>query len=251
MVFGRHTIAVADMMASPSPDPAVIGDYGMTYFPSFTPIAQTQLARLRDFCMAKTQSAPLAARTAATARDLMTLAADIGEAERAQKIQSLIPGLNRKACSGDRPPAWPQSFTTTAILSPVRFKWTPLPSILFYDWQHAGTLFTYMYKARSTPPALEIASVLKKGIGYSVERLANGKFVCAAKAPGVLRPNWMAKAGCECKVTIDRNPDLSPNENQSNPRLSHQGGGAAHHLELVHEHRAPDFVCRAGRRATA
>jgi hypothetical protein len=94
----------------------------------------------------------------------------------------------------------------------VRFKWTPLPSILFYDWQHAGTLFTYMYKARSTPPALEIASVLKKGIGYSVERLANGKFVCAAKAPGVLRPNWMAKAGCECKVTIDRNPDLSPNE---------------------------------------
>ena len=100
----------------------------------------------------------------------------------------------------------------TGILSPVQFKWTPLPSLLFYDWKGAATLFGYLYQAGSAPPALEIASVLQKSIGYSVERTANGKFVCAAKGPGVLRPDWMANAKCECKATIDHNPQLSPGE---------------------------------------
>ena len=198
------------MMASRAADPAIIGDYGMTYFPAFTPLAQTQLARLRDLCTAKAQPARGAARLAATARDLMTVVSDIGDDERSKRIQSLIPGLSHKACTGDRPPSWPDNFVMTAILSPVQFKWTPLPGFLFYDWPSSGTLFAYLYSARSSPPAIEIISVLKKGIGYSVERQPNGRMICAAKAPGVLRPDWMANAGCECKAVLDRNPELSP-----------------------------------------
>jgi len=200
------------MMADPSPEPPVIGDYGVTYFTTFAPLAETELARLRERCMATAQPGPLAARTAATARDLMTLASDIGASERGKKIQALIPGLSRNGCAADRPPIWPQTFTMTAILSPVEFKWTPLPSVLFYDWQNAATLFAYLYKARSAPAELEIVSVLKNGVGYSVERIPNGKLVCAAKAPGVLRPDWMAHAGCECKAAIEGNSQLSPDE---------------------------------------
>jgi hypothetical protein len=33
-------------------DPTVIGDYAMTYFPTFTPLPETDLKRLRDFCAA-------------------------------------------------------------------------------------------------------------------------------------------------------------------------------------------------------
>jgi len=73
-------------------------------------------------------------------------------------------------------------------------------------------LFAYLYQARSAPPAVEIISVLTKGIGYSVERQANGRLVCAAKAPGVLRPDWMAAAGCECKAAIAPNPALGTSE---------------------------------------
>jgi hypothetical protein len=194
-----------------SSDPAVVGDYGMTYFPTFTPIVETKLAQLRDFCAAKTQRASGAEALAATARDLMTLTADIGEAERARRIAALIPGLNRNACAAAKAPSWPQNFVMTAILSPVQHKYTPLPSLLFYDWQNTATLFAYMYDTHPKP-GLEIISVLQKDVGYSVERLPNGRYVCAAKAPGVLRPDWMANAGCECKGAIDRNPQLGPEE---------------------------------------
>jgi hypothetical protein len=60
------------------------------------------------------------------------------------------------------------------------------------------------------PPVLELVSVLTKGVGYSIERLPNGAFACAAKSPGVVRPDWMSVAGCECKGVIERNTDLDP-----------------------------------------
>jgi hypothetical protein len=145
---------------SRSAEPAVIGDYGMSYFPTFTALAQTNLARLRDFCAAKSRKAAGAAAAATRARELMALGTDIGEAERAKRIQTLIPGLSRQACASMRTPRWPQQFVMTGILSPIRFKWTPLPSMIYYDWETAGTLFAWMHEARSKPPVLELVSVL-------------------------------------------------------------------------------------------
>ena len=200
------------MFPSRSLDPAVIGDYGMTYFSSFAPVAQTNLARLRDYCVAKAKKIDGAATEANTARDLMASGSDISEAERAKRIQQLIPGLSRQACSTTSRPRWPDQFVMTGILSPIPFKWTPLPSMLYYDWQRDATLFAWMHEARSVPPVLELVSVLKKGVGYSIERAPNGAFVCAAKSPGVVRPDWMSAAGCECKAVIDRNPELDPDE---------------------------------------
>jgi hypothetical protein len=197
---------------SRSEDPAVIGDYGMTYFPTFSPLAETNLARLRDFCASKSQKTTGAAAAANTARELMAIGSDLGESERAKRIQTLIPGLSRKACSSVSTPRWPQQFVMTGILSPIPFKWTPLPSMIYYDWETAGTLFAWMHEARSKPPVLELVSVLTKGIGYSIERLPNGAFACAAKSPGAVRPDWMSVAGCECKAVIDRNPDIGPDE---------------------------------------
>jgi hypothetical protein len=200
------------MFPNRTSEPAVIGDYGMTYFPTFQPIAETNLARLRDFCASSTRKATGAAATAATARELMAVGSDIGEGERAGRIQSLIPGFSQRACSSVSPPHWPHHFVMTGILSPIPVKWTPLPSMIYYDWEGAATLFAWMYEARSVPPVLELVSVLTKGIGYSIERLPNRTFACAAKSPGVVRPDWMSVAGCECKGVIDRNPDLGPDE---------------------------------------
>jgi hypothetical protein len=100
----------------------------------------------------------------------------------------------------------------TGILSPIPFKWTPLPSMIYYDWEGAASLFAWMHEARTVPPVLELVSVLTKGVGYSIERLPNGAFACAAKSPGVVRPDWMSVAGCECKGVINRNPELNPDE---------------------------------------
>jgi hypothetical protein len=184
----------------------------MSYFPTFSPLAETNLARLLDFCAAKSQKATAAAAAATTARELMAIGTDIGEAERAKRIQTLMPGLSRKACAGVSTPRWPHQFVMTGILSPIPFKWAPLPSLIYYDWETAATLFAWMHETRSKPPVLELVSVLTNGVGYSIERLPNGAFACVAKSPGVVRPDWMSVAGCECKAVIDRNPDIGPDE---------------------------------------
>ncbi len=200
------------MFSSRFPQPAVIGDYGITYFPSFTPLAETKLAQLRDFCAAKAKKADAPHAAAKTARELMALGNDIGASERASRIQALIPGLSLQACSGLKPARWPNQYVMTAILSPIPVKYTPLPTMLYYDWEHAGSLYAYLYEARTLPPTVEMVSVLNKGIGYGVEKLPNGVFACAAKSPGVVRPDWMIVAGCECKGVIDHNPAFGPGE---------------------------------------
>jgi hypothetical protein len=200
------------MFPDRSSDPAVIGDYAITYFSTFTPLTETKLKRLRDYCVANARKPDKATADARTARELMALGKDISDTERTKRTQALIPGISQKACANYAPPAWPHQFITTGILTPVQFKWTPLPTILFYDWKKAGTLFGYLYEARTQPPTLEIVSVLRHQIGYSVERLPNRVFACGAKGPGVVRPDWMASAGCDCKAVIANNPQFGPEE---------------------------------------
>jgi hypothetical protein len=201
------------MFPTRTAEPAVIGDYGATYFPTFTPVTETKLTRLRDFCIAKARKASDAAAAATTARDLMALGNDISEAERAKRIQTFIPGLSRQACSANsKPPQWPHQFLMTAILSPIQFRWTPLPTMLYYDWDDAGTLVGLMHEARTVPPALELEAVLTKGVGYGIERGPSGGFACAAATPGAVRPEWMTAANCDCKGVIDHNSAFGPNE---------------------------------------
>jgi hypothetical protein len=200
------------MFARRTRDPAIIGDYGVTYFPTFAPTTATNLAELRDLCLSSAKSAGATAAVTITARELMATGDDLAEAEREKRIAALIPGLTRHACSHMKPARWPNHFVMTGILSPIPFKWTPLPSMIYYDWEGAGNLTAIMHEARSTPPVLELMSVLTRGVGYSVERLPNGRFACAAKSPGVVRPDWMSVAGCACKAVIDHNPDFGPNE---------------------------------------
>lgn len=200
------------MFPDRSPDPAVIGDYAITYFPDFAPLAETRLKRLRDFCVAHARQPDQATAAARSARQLMALGKDLSDSERSKRIQALIPGLSHKACAGLVPPVWPNRFMMTGILTPVQFKWTPLPTQLIYDWDRAATLFGYLYEARTRPPTLEIVSVLKNKIGYSVERQPNRIFACGAKGPGVVRPNWMASAGCDCKAVLDHNSVFGPDE---------------------------------------
>jgi hypothetical protein len=201
------------MFPTRTPDPAVIGEYGVTYFPTFTPLPETKLARLRDLCVAKARKASDAAAAATTARDLMALGNDIGESERARRIQALIPGLSRQACLvNSKPPQWPHQFLMTAILSPIQFRWTPLPTMLYYDWDDAGTLVGLMHEARTMPPALELEAILTKGVGYGIERTPRGAFACAAATPGAVRPDWMTSASCDCKGVIDHNPEFGAGE---------------------------------------
>src|SRR5262249_8893248 len=111
------------ILPAPSNDPPVIGDYAVTYFPSFTPLEATNLTQLRDFCASKARKADASAAAAKTARDLMVQPDADAEAERLTRIQTLIPGLTHQACARIPPPRWPNQFFTTATISPISYQW--------------------------------------------------------------------------------------------------------------------------------
>lgn len=195
---------------SRSLDPAIIGDYAMTYFPTFTPLPQTNLAALRDQCAASAEHADVATATP-TARDLMAaIANEPAEAEREQRIGELIPGLSHGACSRMTAARWPDRFVTTAVVTPIRISEHPYSALIYYDWSGAQTMLVLPFQGN--PPALQGILSLKKRVGYRLKfRASGGSGVCAPVLPGAVRPDWMTAASCSCMGVIDRGSALSPN----------------------------------------
>ena len=135
------------------------------------------------------------AAAATTAPELMAAGKDIGASERATRIASLIPGVSRQACSRVTTTSWPNQFVMTAVLTPIQFQFTPLPSMIYYDWDEAGTMVGMMNSPHTVPPALELESVQTKGVGYGIERRPNGVGGLGAADPRELGGTQYAKAG--------------------------------------------------------
>ena len=200
------------VLPAPASDPAVIGDYAMTHFPKFERLAKTDLKTLRDFCLSRAEKAAPRLMAAKTARALMASDDKAAAAEREQRIAALLPGLSRKACARMTPVRWPDRFFMTATITPIQYKWAPLPSVIYYDWSKHKTQVAIMHVPWARPPVRTIIAVLKERVGYSIHRLPNGRAQCLPQNPGLVRPDWMAAAGCECRGVLDHEADLSPND---------------------------------------
>ena len=190
-------------------DPAIIGDYAMTYFPTFTPWPDANLSALRNLCRAQARPGGADALPAAqTARELMAIGNPAAEAERQNRIDALIPGLNHEACARMPTVRWPDRFIMTATIVPIRFDEDPYLALIYYDWSDAGTQLALMLQGRH--PTLKGLISLKDKVGYRFRSLRSGGAVCDVVFPGMVRPDWMTVAGCRCKGVIDRNAALSP-----------------------------------------
>jgi hypothetical protein len=192
-------------------DPAVIGDYAMTYFPIFTPLPTTNLSALRDLCAKHPVHGDTQTDTAApTARELMTAIPNPqAEAERSLRIGELIPGLRRDGCSRVTPPRWPDRYVMTAVLTPIRFNEGPYSAMIYYDWSQAHSQVILLFQGRS--PVLKDFISLRRRVGYRIGLPSFSGPACEAAFPGMNRPDWMTVASCECQGTIDHNAALSPN----------------------------------------
>ncbi len=190
-------------------DHAIVGDYAMTYFPTFAPLQETELSGLVDLCRAQAgeTAAAATAASAPTARELMSVRNDAAEAERKDRIGTLIPGLGHKACSRMGRVHWPEQFVMTAVLTPIRFQDAPYSSLIYYDWRMHETQLALMFQGEK--PDLKGLISLKKGVGYRLLRRPGGA-ICEAVFPGIVKPDWMSAAACECKGVIDGHPQLSP-----------------------------------------
>jgi len=193
-------------------DPAIIGDYAMTYFRTFTPLPQTNLSALRDRCAATAKPNRTEIETdVPTARDLMVIPNKTAEAERKQRISELTPGIAQGACSRMAPLRWPDQFGTAVIITPIKFKEGPYSAVIYYDWKQTGTQLTYMYQGpQGQQPALLGFTSLKNKVGYRAKLGPPAGGVCQAVLPGIVRPDWMKAAWCECRGVIKGGAKLSP-----------------------------------------
>jgi hypothetical protein len=193
-------------------DPAIVGDYAMTFFPTFTPLPATDLTALRDRCAATAK--PAAATDIAdtpTARELMALGDKAAEAERSTRIGELMPGLGHDACARMTPARWPDRFITTAMVTPIKINDPPYSTLIYYDWNDAVTQLILPF--HKNPPVLQGVISLKDRVGYRLHfspSAPNGG-VCVPDLPGVVRPDWMSVDSCKCRGVFGRNSALSPN----------------------------------------
>jgi hypothetical protein len=192
-------------------NPAIIGDYAMTYFPAFVPLPETGLSELRDFCAAKSGPYSGELPDVPTARDLIALRNNAAEEERAERIATLIPGLSHEACSQMKPIRWPDRYVTTAMVTPIQFNDIPYSALIYYDWSQTGTQLILPFQGR--PPSLQGVISLKKNVGFRMRLPPKGNGTCAAVLPGLVRPDWMTVASCECQGVIEHNATLSPHAN--------------------------------------
>jgi hypothetical protein len=186
-------------------NPAIIGDYAMTYFPTFTALPETDLPALRDMCAASAEHQDTDSPTP-TARDLMRFANPDALAEREQRIAQLIPGLSHGACPRMHPARWPDRFVATAMVTPIQMTEAPYSSMMYYDWNDAHALVVLPFQGN--PPVLQGLISLREHVGYR-QRFA-GRGVCAAVLPGAVKPDWMTAASCKCRAVVEGNSPLSP-----------------------------------------
>ncbi|MGC2075078.1 MAG: hypothetical protein WA728_03400, partial [Xanthobacteraceae bacterium] len=192
-------------------DPAIIGDYAMTYFPTFTPLPQTDLMALRDFCVATAKPISREIAPTPTARELMAFGNQISDAERQKQIDALIPGLSYQACSRMTPVRWPDRFVATGIITPIQTNEEPHPTVIVYDWSEAPSMLTVPFYGN--PLTLLMTISLKKRIGYRMMAHPTDKpLVCEPIFPGAVKPDWMTLASCQCRGVIDHNPALNPDD---------------------------------------
>jgi hypothetical protein len=184
-------------------DPPIVGDYAMTYFAEFTPLPDTKLATLRDLCAKNAK--PLEGKDISatpTARELMALGNEPAENERKERIGELIPGLTHKACAGMKTPRWPDRFITTAVVTPIQLDEYPYSTLIYYNWSEARTQLILPF--HGYPPVLQGILSLKDRVGYRLHYSHDRKpGVCAAALPGIVRPDWMSVASCQCKAVVD------------------------------------------------
>src|SRR5215471_8966006 len=204
LITDAHTYQLFGAYGAPT-----IGDYAMTYFPTFTELPQTNLSQLRDFCASRAKKAPAETDGADTARALMAIPNEAAEGERHDRIGTLIPGLSHQPCAHAKTPNWPERFATTAFLTPISFGDDPYATLILYDWSETASQFAVMFQ--NTPPAMKALVALKKNVGYRIYPYVSGP-ICEPVYPGLVRPDWMKVAWCQCKGVIDHNPALSPND---------------------------------------
>jgi len=187
----------------PSNRLAVLSQYALSYQVSFEPMASSDLAPIKAVC-SRTKPAPgdgasaLRQRIEAMARSTERADAEIGR---------LMPAL-RPSCPATAPPHWPEKFGLYGFMTPNDANENPAALEVLYDWSVPGQR-SRIFSPRRADVVPQDALLLSSG-GYNVTHRRGAAPFCSAGLPGPLRPDWQARANCECAAQIEAGTPLSP-----------------------------------------
>jgi hypothetical protein len=178
--------------------------HALSYQVRFEPLDQTDLAEIDAACK---QARP--AKTGNPGRALHALIGAMSQSREVaeNEINRVMPELR-----ADCPPVpfteWPEKLAITGLMTPFDSDENPYPVEVLYDW----TVPAQRTRTFGGPEAgITVQdSLLLDPRGYTVTHYRDGSLVCRPVLPGTIRPDWAARAPCECAATINGTTSLSP-----------------------------------------
>jgi hypothetical protein len=123
------------------------------------------------------------------------------------EIERIMPALHA-GCPAVPLPSWPEKLGLTGLLTPFDANEEPVPTEVLYDWSVPAQRSRIFLPPRAN--AIVQDALLLGPAGYNVAYRRNGAPFCPAGLPGTIRPDWAARAPCECEATIEGGTPLTP-----------------------------------------
>jgi hypothetical protein len=178
--------------------------YAFSYQVGFEPLPQTDLSDLAATCKAAPRArVPQGRRALARLLDGMTRSTDRAAGE----IKRLMPAL-APSCVAGAFPSWPEQLAMTGLMTPFDADEEPYPTEILYDWTLPGQRTRIFGQPRSPIAAQD--SLLLDARGFTVTHHSGRGLSCEAVLPGTIRPDWAARAPCECAAEITATTPLTP-----------------------------------------
>jgi hypothetical protein len=178
--------------------------YALSYQVRFNTLDETGLAGIDATCR---QAKPTTAKN-----PVRTLHGLIGEISQSgllarSEIDQIMPELQAD-CPAAPLTEWPERLAITGLMTPFDSDENPYPAEVLYDW----TLPAQRTRTFGGPEAGITAqdSLLLDPQGYTITHYRDRPPVCRPLLPGTIRPDWAARAACECAATINGTTALSP-----------------------------------------
>lgn len=227
---GYQRLPFRTMFYAEPTGPAPIYEYfTFNYFPTFVPLAETEVPRLLAMCQSSEE--PDMMQREYEFHDVESLLGPTTypepSPETIEVVQRWIPGLTECRSTSDLPPPWPEKVEITTFFTAVKFSANPFPSRVYYDWSRMAqnsSLYYYPPPARDTDPMVQVALLTgeparpgdRPGTGFIRIVNKNGQIaMCEQALPGPQVPNWMATVNdngktCECRAQIAPGTVLNP-----------------------------------------
>jgi hypothetical protein len=192
------------VFAAPGNRLAIFSQHALSHQVSFDALPETNLAAIVRSCDA---AKPTKKQGGDALRErLAHMSRARGRADAA--LKRLVPAL--AACPKTPLPPWPARLALTGLMTPFDAEENPYPTEVLYDWSIQAQR-TRIFFPPGSATSMQDALLLGPR-GYTLTYRRQQGPTCAPVLPGTIRPDWAARAPCDCQATIEAGTSLTPDD---------------------------------------